>query len=80
MTYWHWRRGNEIISEQGKPQRYTSDGVKVKDDPERSCIRCGRPPLPEGYDACVGHIPGAISVCCGHGIEEPIMMMTILHE
>jgi len=34
------------------------------------CPRCGKPPTPEGYDACLGHIPGAGGACCGHGIEE----------
>ncbi len=42
---------------------------------ERPCIRCGRMPTPEGYDACLGYIPGATSVCCGHGVDEPIMVM-----
>lgn len=36
----------------------------------RPCKRCGRPPTPEGYDACLGLIEGATSACCGHGIEE----------
>lgn len=34
------------------------------------CIRCGRLPTPEGYDACLGHIEGAVSACCGHGVEK----------
>ncbi len=38
----------------------------------RSCKRCGEPPTKEGYDACIGHIRNAESVCCGHGVEEPI--------
>lgn len=38
---------------------------------ERSCIRCGEPPTPEGYDACRGHIEGAQYACCGHGVYEP---------
>lgn len=42
---------------------------------ERPCVRCGRMPTKEGYDACLGHIPGAVSVCCGHGVEEPILIL-----
>ena len=42
---------------------------------DRPCARCGRPPTPEGYDACLGHVPGAISACCGHGVQEPFVMM-----
>lgn len=40
-------------------------------DEQRPCARCGRPPTPEGYDACIGYVPGAASACCGHGVEEP---------
>lgn len=38
---------------------------------QRSCIRCGEPPTPEGYDACRGYIEGAQYACCGHGVYEP---------
>lgn len=41
----------------------------------RPCPKCDRPPTPEGYDACLGLIPGATSACCGHGVHEPILMM-----
>jgi hypothetical protein len=37
---------------------------------ERPCIRCGKMPTPEGFDACLGYIPGVKSACCGHGIEK----------
>jgi len=23
------------------------------------------------YDACLGHIDGATSACCGHGVKQP---------
>ena len=39
------------------------------------CPRCGQPPTLEGYDACLGHIDGAVSACCGHGLEEQLVMM-----
>ena len=41
---------------------------------ERPCIKCGKMPTSEGYDACLGYIPGAISACCGHGIVDTIVM------
>jgi hypothetical protein len=50
------------------------DGVAIDDDPERPCAHCGRPPTPEGYDACLGHIPGAYSACCGHMVSEPFVL------
>ncbi len=47
-------------------------------DWDRPCARCGRPPLPAegqvGYDACLGHIPGAIAACCGHGAAGPYVL------
>ena len=38
-------------------------------DPSRPCRRCGRKPTAEGYDHCLGHVAGASSACCGHGVE-----------
>lgn len=29
----------------------------------------------EGYDSCTGYIKGATSVCCGHGVQSPIIIM-----
>lgn len=37
---------------------------------ERPCARCGRMPTKDGYDACLGRIPGATAACCGHGVEK----------
>lgn len=34
------------------------------------CKKCNKPPTPEGYDACIVHIDGCTSACCGHGVEE----------
>jgi len=48
-------------------------GTRVPVTTDRPCVRCGRMPTPEGYDACVGHVEDAVSVCCGHGVSEPIL-------
>ena len=61
-------RGWEIYYD-GKDWRY-SDNNQIHDD-SRPCKRCGRMPTAEGYDACLGHMEGMSSACCGHGIEEP---------
>ena len=45
------------------------DGVPVEQE-ERPCAKCGRPPTPEGHDACLGYIEGAVAACCGHGVED----------
>ena len=52
--------------------RYDDDGSST--DKNRPCVRCGRMPTPEGYDACLGHIEGVVSACCGHGESEPILI------
>ena len=50
-------------------------GTNKPEDEMRPCARCGRKPTPEGYDACIGYVKGALSVCCGHGVSKPIMSM-----
>lgn len=40
-------------------------------DDMRPCAKCGCKPLPTGEDACIGHISGLRSACCGHGVESP---------
>ena len=60
-------RGNLIIYRNNRWEY--EDGVAL-DKEERPCVRCGRMPTKEGYDACLGYIEGATSACCGHGIEE----------
>ncbi len=46
---------------------YVDDGMPA-DDSKRPCPRCARFPTSEGYDACLGHIPGVKAACCGHGV------------
>jgi len=40
---------------------------------ERPCIRCGSMLTSDGYDACLGFLPGVTSACCGHGVSEAIV-------
>jgi len=65
-----YTRGNEIHF---VGEWVYEDGVSSTH--ERPCVRCGRLPTTEGYDACLGFIPGAVSACCGHGIEKSFVMM-----
>lgn len=51
---------------------YEDDGTLASE--ERSCKKCRRSPTKEGYDACLGYIRGAISVCCGHGVYKEITL------
>ena len=57
-------RGNLVECVDGTNWRY-ADGEPFDDS--RPCLYCGRMPTAEGCDACIGHIPGAIAACCGHG-------------
>ena len=54
---------------------YSDTREVVNDNNPRPCKRCGELPTKEGYDACTGFVPGAESVCCGHGVSKPIMLM-----
>lgn len=42
---------------------------------ERPCVKCNLMPTLEGYDPCLGHIEGATSACCGHGVEDGFVVM-----
>jgi len=58
----------------GNPIKFINNRWVYEDDApitqERSCKRCGKMPTKEGYDSCLGYIEGAISACCGHGIDK----------
>lgn len=47
-----------------------SDTKEPIENNERRCSRCGHYPTKEGYDHCLGFIPGATHACCGHGVEK----------
>jgi len=65
-------RGHLIVWDEKKRKWYYDDDGSVFDD-SRVCNRCGRFPTVEGYDACIGYVPGKDSVCCGHGVSNKIM-------
>lgn len=52
---------------------YSNDKTPLENE-ERPCTRCGRMPTLEGCDACLGHIEGATSACCGHGVQDKMVM------
>ena len=66
-----YSRGYEIYYD-GKTWGY-SDNDQIADD-SRPCKRCGRMSTKERYDACLGHIDGVKSACCGHGVEKPFVI------
>jgi hypothetical protein len=73
MTATSYQRGHLIhYDDKGDKWVYadTNECIEI----ERPCIRCGRMPTTEGYDACLGYIPGATSACCGHGVCSKILV------
>lgn len=70
-------RGWTIIWTKDKPMWVYKDNQEPLNTEEehRPCKRCNRLPTKEGYDACMGHVEGARSVCCGHGVVKPILIM-----
>lgn len=50
------------------------------DKEERPCPRCGKMPNKDGSDACLGHIKGATSACCGHGKENGYIVIRGKYE
>ena len=43
-------------------------------EPLDPCPHCGKRPGPNGEDGCLGHLPGVVSGCCGHGVEEGFLI------
>ncbi|MGE5479024.1 MAG: hypothetical protein ACM3U1_01195 [Chloroflexota bacterium] len=63
-----YSRGHEIYFEDGQ-WLFLDTREPIND--ERPCKRCGKNPTEEGYDPCLGRLVGAVSACCGHGVETP---------
>lgn len=61
-------RGHEIAW-RGKVCVFVDTGDGVAEAWEAlPCGHCLQHNTPEGHDACLGTIPGAINACCGHGV------------
>lgn len=66
-----YSRGWEIYFD-GDQWRYVDNNNIINEN--RPCKRCGRKPTKDGHDACLGDIKGAVSACCGHGVEKPYIV------
>ena len=66
-----YSRGHQIEYVNGE---WVYSDNKMHINETRPCARCGKSPTPEGYDHCIGHIAGAVSACCGHGVETGYIM------
>ena len=67
---WTYARGHRI---EWDGEQWVYADTRERYDDSRACIRCGRHPTPEGFDACLGHLPGVASACCGHGVEPGVI-------
>ena len=73
-------RGHPVWVLEGEDcERYADDLTPTVDTDgesvERPCIQCGLLATSDGADPCLGMLPGVWSACCGHGIEEPYVML-----
>lgn len=57
--------------------RYSDSNEFIIENP-RLCPQCKQPPTVEGYDPCIGFIQGANSVCCGHGVGAPFIVLEVV--
>jgi len=68
MTTWTYQRGHKIEIDFIKSiWVYADNKESIKN--VRPCIRCGKMPTEEGYDACLGYLKDVKHACCGHGVE-----------
>ena len=74
MTATMTHRGHQIYYDSKTFTWRYADNDEAIENNERPCKRCGHLPTQEGYDYCLGHIKGAKSACCGHGIKEGFVM------
>ena len=62
--------GNALVfGKDGWEYRLTGDPAMV--EAPLPCPRCGTVPDADGHDGCLGHVQGAWSACCGHGVTDP---------
>ena len=71
-----YERGWPIVLDSGQ-WLYKDTGLPI--DWKRACKRCGQAPTDAGHDHCIGYVAGAASVCCGHGVSEPIYIGDSCH-
>lgn len=68
MSYYY---GHETYFDESIGQsRYADTHEPIAVPSKRPCPQCHKLPTPEGHDACLGTIPGALNACCGHGVQS----------
>ena len=68
-------RGHELRLT-GRHFVYADTGEKLDRDNVRPCKQCGKHPVNDGHDACLGALPGVSFACCGHGTADGYIEFT----
>jgi hypothetical protein len=79
IAQYAYYRGHPVVCLEGEAcERYANDLSPTVDPDgvglERPCVSCGLTAAPDGPDPCLGTLPGVVSACCGHGVEEPYVL------
>jgi hypothetical protein len=74
-------RGHPVVCFAGEAcERYADDLTPTVDEAgasvERACVQCGLLAAPDGPDLCLGMLPDVKAACCGHGVDEPYVLMS----
>lgn len=73
MTVWAYKRGHKVCWNAQLEEWCYADNGRIADH-DRPCVQCGEMPTGEGHDACLGYIPGVAAACCGHGVEDGMIL------
>ena len=73
-------RGHPVVCLAGEDcERYADDLTPTVDEAgesvERPCVQCGLLAAPDGPDPCLGLLPDVRAACCGHGVDEPYVLV-----
>ena len=73
-------RGHPVVCLAGEAcERYADDLTPTVDEAgisiERPCVQCGLLAAPDGPDPCLGLLPDVKAACCGHGVDEPYVLL-----
>jgi hypothetical protein len=60
-------KGHEIYNQDGCWYFVDTNEPALTTWRMRPCGHCNMEYTPDGHDGCIGHLPGVINACCGHG-------------
>lgn len=60
-------RGCKIYEQDGRWYFLDTNEAVATTWKRRACGYCNMKNTLEGHDGCIGHLPGVMNACCGHG-------------